>query len=116
MDEIEKDLNAKEKHSVNCPYCWANNEIEKVGNFKVVLSHPPMFRCSKEFPETKIPFWFFWAVKLPKGVREGSVKCINCGRDFWVGLFPYDSDDSKNSKDLNYYLNTDFRRPFNRHN
>ncbi len=104
MDEIEKDLNAKENLSVNCPYCWANNEKEIVGNFKVVLSHPPLFRCSKEFPEAKIPFWFFWAVKSPKGVREGSVECINCHRDFWVGLFPYDSDDPKNSKDLNYYL------------
>lgn len=106
MDEIEKKLECQNKLHVYCPYCGANNEneIEKVENFKVVISHPSILRFSREFSEQKIPFWIFWAVKYPKGGREGSIKCKKCGEDFYVGLFPYDSDDPKNSKDLNYYL------------
>jgi hypothetical protein len=105
MNGKRKNLQSEKKYPVNCPYCWAENEVKREENFKVVISQSPITRYSNEFSEVKTPFWRFWsAFKYPKGARAGSVRCENCGRDFYVGLFPYNSDDSRNSKDLNYYL------------
>ncbi len=98
-------LTDKEKKKTYYVIRKEEGELNIYGIFKVVISHPPISQfSSKDFPEVKVPRWMFWAVKYPKGTREGSVRCKNCGREFYVGLFPYDSDDSKNSKDLNYYL------------
>lgn len=105
MSGKRKNLQSEKKYPVNCPYCWAENEVKRTENFKDVISQSPITRYSNEFPEAKNSFWRFWSsFKYPKGAREGSVKCENCGRDFYVGLFPHGSGDSKNSKDLNYYL------------
>ena len=105
MSGKRKNLQSEKKYPVNCPYCWAENEVKRTENFKDVISQSPITRYSNEFPEAKNSFWRFWSsFKYPKGAREGSVKCENCGRDFYVGLFLHGSGDSKNSKDLNYYL------------
>jgi hypothetical protein len=103
---MEKEKIFNQEKNVNCPYCWADNEVKIAENFKVVISQSPITRYSNKFPEAKNHFWRFWsAFKYPKGAREGSVRCKDCGRDFYVGLFlPYDSGDSKNTKDLDYYL------------
>jgi hypothetical protein len=105
MSGIRKNLQSEKKYPVNCPYCWAENEAKSIENFKVVISQSPITRYSNEFPEAKNHFWRFWsAFKYPKGTKEGSVRCKYCGRDFYVGLFPYDSGDSENPEDLDYYL------------
>lgn len=103
---MEKEKIFNQEKNVKCPYCWADNEVKIAENFKDVISQSPITRYSNKFPEAKNHFWRFWsAFKYPKGAREGSVRCKDCGRDFYVGLFqPYDPGDSKNSKDLDYYL------------
>jgi len=102
--EDESDDSLGVRSFVNCPYCWAQNKVESAEDFKVVTSHPPIVEYPSRLCEVKIPFWAFWAVKYPRGVREGSVKCKNCGHDFYVGLFPYDPDDPRNPGDLAYHL------------
>ncbi|MDI6810558.1 MAG: hypothetical protein QMD80_02585 [archaeon] len=78
----------------------------EIGKGRVTVSNPISRESNAlEFEVVESPSpHTFWAVKYPQGVREGSIKCKKCGLEFYVGLFPYDSDDSKSSKDLNYHL------------
>jgi hypothetical protein len=104
MREIKDHSGLEKKYSVHCPHCWTKNTLEIEGNYKVIASHPLIAPVPHKFHQATKPFWMFWTPKYPKGVREGTIECENCGYTFYVGLFPNGYEDLKNSKDLNYYL------------
>lgn len=96
----------EKKYFVNCPYCWAENEVAIEGDYKVRYPHPSVLETAKyDYPPI-----IFWKMDHIKNINEILVQCTSCKRGFHLELFPYSAEDERNSKNTNYYLNLGLNR------
>lgn len=79
----------KAKYNINCPYCWAKNEIEVERGYEIIWPHPPNFGEPYKNNKPRTYFWAFWSIYCfihrDRIITKEYLKvCHKCGHKFHI--------------------------------